>query len=210
MSIPAQRSGATFAGSASFGMRTYDDSVGLSYRQQFHQSTHSSLRPHSRVLRISTLAIHTVDSLILTQLELSTVARPTSPIVSAVPCPTNPVTNLPLLLARPHGDNISDEFVAETLDLTAGKTGQAMQLIKLERVEDRNLRWTKVSIQNVRIAMAYATSQHLEQNLTCLGFLQFKLRDLERLIHARDNSRLVFLREGARHVVCRFGCGLGL
>lgn len=81
--------------------------------------SHSRLGANGSILAIASLAEDTIDSLVITHLETTAVARATSPIMASVPCTSHTITNLPFFLIGTDFDDIADVFVAETFDRSA-------------------------------------------------------------------------------------------
>ena len=122
--------------------------------------------------------------------------------MSTVPRTTNTVSNLPFLLARPNSDYVANVLVAKAFDSTVPCSSVKLTIGSWL---GKSLRRPKISSQDMVIAMTNATRYHLEQDLACFGFLEWKVLDLQRLIQSHDDCCLVSLGKAARHLFVRFG-----
>jgi len=152
-----------------------DSDTGAEQRRKFSGvdavwDAHDGLGAQVRVLGVATVAIDSVDDLVVAHLEEAPVAGLAGAVVAAVPWTTDAVTNLPFLLAGPDGDDGADDFV--TRHAREGAHG------------------TEVALLQGRVAVADTAGGDLDQDVALTWSFDWDVLDCPWAVRALEDDGL--------------------
>ena len=118
-------------------------------------------------------------------------------VVTAVPWSTDTISNLPVGLSGPHGDDVTNHLMTRndgTFQGTSASVGKTSR-----EVED-SLRIPEMACLHRFVRVTDSCGEHLDEHLALLGLLQRHILECQRAILFLDDDGLVGLGQGAGHV----------